>query len=292
MLFYIVTPSYNALPWLRRCIRSVADQACDSVEVHHHVQDGASTDGTPAWLEQWQNEHRDTPGYTFTYESAKDKGMYDAINLAWDKLPPEADVTGHINCDEQYLPGALASMAQAFREHPEADLIEGSFIIVDAEGRYICHRRPVHPHKLFCRTVCELITCATFHKAATFRRHGIRFDTRYRSIGDVVFYRDIILSGARIVTIPQLFTTAYALTGTNLAWTEVTQKEGAAYWATLPRPYVWGHGFFYRYANLMRRIIDRFLPAPKSFSTFPEESPERVSQEIQHPTCRWNGRHS
>lgn len=40
MTFYIVTPAYNALSWLQRCIYSVADQVAEGVEVHHHIQDG------------------------------------------------------------------------------------------------------------------------------------------------------------------------------------------------------------------------------------------------------------
>ena len=86
MKFYIVTPTYNSLNWLRCCIKSVADQVCEDVEIHHHVQDGCSTDGTPLWLEQWREQSLSIVGYKFTYDSEPDKGMYDAINKAWDKI--------------------------------------------------------------------------------------------------------------------------------------------------------------------------------------------------------------
>ena len=109
MKFYIVTPAYNALQWLQGCVRSVADQVKEGVEVHHHVQDGGSTDGTPSWLKTWQEEHQGVSGYTFTFESAKDAGMYDALNMAWEKIPSDAGVTAHLNCDEQYLPGGIGA---------------------------------------------------------------------------------------------------------------------------------------------------------------------------------------
>ena len=83
MKFYIITPAWNALRWLPCAVRSVRDQACPSIEVHHHVQDGGSTDGSREWLETWQREHGNEPDYRFSFESAPDRGMYDAINRAW-----------------------------------------------------------------------------------------------------------------------------------------------------------------------------------------------------------------
>ncbi len=288
MKFYIVTPCFNSLSWLKNCIRSVADQAEAGVEVHHHVQDGLSSDGTPEWLQQWQQEHADCPGYTFTYESCKDKGMYDAINRAWEKMPQNADVTAHLNSDEQYLPHALKQVAEAYARYPEAELIEGSFIIVEADGSYRCHRRPVPPNKWRSMTVCEIITCSAFHRADVFRRHGIRFDIQYRSIGDVIFFRDIIRSGVKIKTVPTLVTSSYALTGSNLAWTAVTQKEGAAYWASIPQRYVRCHGFSYRYSNLWRRVIDVFCPPPVTLEIYHGDAGVRSCEPITKPTCRWN----
>lgn len=225
MKFYIVTPCFNSLRWLQNAIRSVADQAGEGVEVHHHVQDGLSTDGTPAWLEEWQRSHADTPGYTFTYESAKDAGMYDAINTAWAKMPEDADVTAHLNSDEQYLPDALRCVGKVFTEHPEADLIACSYIMTDAEGRYHCHRRSVKPLRLISRRVCELSTCSTFHKASTFRLRGVRFDTSYRIYADVLFYRDIICGGVRAHAEAGLFSSSFAMTGDNLAWRESSRSE-------------------------------------------------------------------
>ena len=46
MNFVIFTPSYNQVEFLRRCIASIADQVTDEIVIHHHVQDGGSSDGT------------------------------------------------------------------------------------------------------------------------------------------------------------------------------------------------------------------------------------------------------
>ena len=290
MKFYIVTPTFNALSWLERCVRSVADQAGAGVEVHHHGQDGGSGDGTPAWLEAWQREHQDIPGYTFTYESGRDAGMYDAINLAWEKMPSDAAVTAHLNSDEQYLPGALKGVAAAFETHARAEIVLGTYVIVDADSRYICHRRPVQPARWRSQTVCEIITCSCFHRADAFRRHGIRFDTRYRALADLVFYRDILNSKPCFCVQAGLVTSSFTVTGDNLAWTDRSQREWDNEMKSLPW-YVSGrHGIAYRVNNLLRRIADARCEAPHSYSIYMPGGETREERAIKCPTAHWGMR--
>ena len=290
MKFYIVTPTFNALSWLQRCVRSVADQAGEGVEVHHHVQDGGSMDGTPVWLDEWQRAQQSIPGYTFTYESGKDAGMYDAINLAWAKMPSDAAVTAHLNSDEQYLPGALKGVAEAFLKHSRAEIVLGTYIIVDADSRYICHRRPVHPSRWRSQTVCEIITCSCFHKAEAFRRHGIRFDTRYRALADLVFYRDIVNSKPRFCVQPGLLTSSFTVTGDNLAWAESSRQEWRDEMKSLPWYVSRRHGIAYRVNNLLRRVADMQSYAPRSYSIYMPDEEERITITIKRPTAHWGMR--
>lgn len=290
MKFYIVTPTFNALSWLQRCIRSVADQVTDGVEVHHHVQDGGSGDGTPAWLQEWQVAHADVPGYTFTYESGKDAGMYDALNKAWEKLPSDADITAHLNSDEQYLPCALKDVAEAFQANQRAEILACSFIIVDAEGRYICHRRPVQPDKVRSQIVCELNTCACFHRVDVFMKHGVRFDTRYRSIADMVMYRELVKYGVKVYIRPQLMSSTFAVTGSNLAWSEITQGELQKAAEHVP----WGVYRLRRWmnalSNLGRRWNDWRCPVPGSYELYLRSDENRTVKRIKHPTAHWGMR--
>lgn len=287
MKFYIVTPAYNALQWLQGCVRSVADQVKEGVEVHHHVQDGGSTDGTPSWLKTWQEEHQGVSGYTFTFESAKDAGMYDALNMAWEKIPSDAGVTAHLNCDEQYLPGALKSVAEAALAHPGAEVFSCAFIIVDSEGRYICHRRPTQPCRWRSLSVCELNTCSCFHRVDAFMKHGIRFDTRYRSIADLVMYRDIVKSGLRIKVLPGLFTSTFAVTGANLGWSEITENEFSMLAAESPRWTMKYRRCLNLLSNLGRRLNDWLCPAPQNFALYLHAEAERTPKRIKHPTAHW-----
>src|SRR5207249_2253811 len=107
--FSIITPSYKQLDWLRLCAASVADQR--DVEVEHIVQDAGSGRELEAWAAT-------QPCLTVYVE--KDTGMYDAINRGLAKA--RGEFFGYLNCDEQYLPGALSKVAAAFQRNPEIDV--------------------------------------------------------------------------------------------------------------------------------------------------------------------------
>lgn len=290
MKFYIVTPTYNSLAWLERCLRSVADQAETGVEVHHHVQDGGSTDGTAELLADWKQKHAGEPGYTFTFESAKDAGMYDALNKAWEKMPAEAKVTAHLNSDEQYLPHALRGVAEGFSRYPKADVLLSSYFVLDADSRYICHRRPMKPYRWISRLVCEMMTCATFHRAATFRRHGLRFDTRWRSIGDMVLYRDIVNTSPRFAVVPTLYTTSFSVTGENLGWSEVTDREFEVYRKELSPVELRLRKMAGMLANIKRRSCDLWHTAPRQYEVYMPGAAKRTLHRIKRPTSHWGCR--
>lgn len=287
MKFYIVTPTYNSLNWLKRAIRSVADQVGEAVEVHHHVQDGCSTDGTPEWLENWQREQAGKPGYTFTYESSRDKGMYDALNHAWDKLPGDADVTAHLNSDEQYLPQALAQVGAEFAKKADMDMLTATFIVLNPDESYHCHYRPIKPTIWRSVNECMIRSSSCFHRASTMRRHGVRFDTAYRIISDRVFFLDILKTHPKVYAMPKLFTTTDAMTGTNLAWSLNLEKE-EKYYRSKNSPIVLLIGWFFtRAVNLCRRLVNCFCEPPREVCIYRGDNLERTAEKVEKPTCRW-----
>lgn len=291
MKFWIVTPTFNSLPWLPQCIRSIADQAQEGIEIHHHVQDGGSTDGTAAWLQEYSDEctRQQPPNYRFSYASKRDRGMYDAINIGWALAPSDIDIIAHLNSDEQYLPGALSKVAEAAAQHPRADILLGTYIILDKNSRYIAHRRPVPPRVWSSYYTCAVITNSCFHRASAFRRHGIRFDIRWKSISDMVFYSALARAGLRFQTIP-VVTSAFYCTGDNLAWSEASWKEGTEYarhipwWASKLNP------FIYRWVNLKRRLADIGQPAPREYAVYLPHTDVRTTWPIHHPTVCWGFR--
>src|SRR5712692_3814278 len=115
MRFSIITPSFRHSAWLKLCIASVADQ--HGVEVEHIVQDAGSDDGTLDWLP------RDLRVKAFV---EKDAGMYDAVNRGFRRAT--GDILAYLNCDEQYLPGALKAVHDFFAEHPAADAVAADIV--------------------------------------------------------------------------------------------------------------------------------------------------------------------
>lgn len=292
MKFYIVTPAFNALRWLQGCVRSIADQVGETVQVHHHVQDGGSTDGTLVWLESWRREHSDIPGYQLTYESGKDAGLYDAINIGWRKLPDDADILAHLNADEQYLPNVLASIAAEAELYPDADLFTTAHIVLDMDNRYICHRRPLFPNSFFSRVMTQIITNTCFHRAEGFRRRQIYFDCTYRSLGDMIFFRDIMATKPCLRRIPSLFGSTFVVTGNNVSWTEITEREGARINTSLPRLLVWLRPFFVKLNGGICKMVDMANLKPREYSVYEGSNEERTVHYINCPTTRWGMRTS
>lgn len=290
MKFYIVTPSFNALHWLQGCVRSITDQVGETVQVHHHVQDGGSSDGTQTWLEAWQQEHADTPGYQLTFESGKDAGLYDAINIGWRKLPDDADIVAHLNADEQYLPDVLAAIASEAEKHPDVDLFTTAHIILDKDNRYICHRRPAFPNKFFSSLLTQIITNTCFHRAEGFRKRNIYFDCSYRSLGDLLFFRDVMNTNPRVKRLPWLFGSTFVVTGSNVSWTDISRKERERIEADMPS---WKSSLLplcIKISNGLCRLSDALNNPPGEYSIYDGVEEKRTVRSIVSPTASWKMR--
>lgn len=286
--FYIVTPSYNALNWLRRCMRSVADQVSPGLCVHHHVQDGGSTDGTREWLNDWQRTHAGISGYRFSFESARDQGMYDALNIAWQRLPEDADLTAHLNSDEQYLPGVLSKISSSMKLHPRADIALSSYLVLNKDCQYLSHRRPTRPSYILSRTICQIITCACFHRVQSFRRSGVRFDTTYRALADLIFYRDIMAAKPTVLRLPKLFTSAFCLTGSNLSWSKLQLEDELRLNKSLPKYLVKLRPLLAKWNNANNLLCDMLCEAPNQYSVYLDAEHPRHRFTISQPTARWH----
>src|SRR5207244_12538649 len=135
-----ITPSFRNSSWLKLCLASVADQS--GVELEHLVQDSCSDDETKDWLPG-------DPRVKAVIE--KDAGMYDAVNRGFRRAT--GDVLAYLNCDEQYLPGALKQVADFFVKHPGVEVLFADAIVIGPDGNYICNRPALVPgrHSMWVR---------------------------------------------------------------------------------------------------------------------------------------------
>lgn len=221
MRFSIVTPSFRQLGWLKRCARSIADQ--QGVEVEHIIQDA----GTGPELNAWVVSQTQARLY-----AENDQGMYDAVNRGMDRATGE--ILGYLNCDEQYLPGALEAVSRVFDEHPETDIVVGDFLIVNPGGQLLCFRRVTPLRRLFLETDhLYAYTCATFYRRRV-REAGVRYRTDLKAASDGQFLIDALARGFKPRNLRRYLAT-FTHTGENLGHGSVAYAERDGWLAALPR---------------------------------------------------------
>lgn len=277
MKFSIVTPSFRNSEWLKLCIPSVADQS--EIEVEHIVQDSCSDDDTKNWLP------KDTRVKAFI---EKDAGMYDAVNRGWGRA--QGELLAYINCDEQYLPGALKTVSDFFAAHPQVEAVYTDSIVIDPDGNYICHRPSLVPTKNSMWVRFPVLTCGIFIRRSVMTERGIKFDTRWRDLGDYWWVREMVLRGVRMAVLPEL-TSVFTDTGENMNLKPNARRESAEkskmapLWVRLLHFY-WVFQFRVR---LARRAGVR--KSPFDYAIYTRKSPaRRVTFRAERPTTFWKGR--
>jgi glycosyltransferase involved in cell wall biosynthesis len=271
--FSIITPSLNQSDDLRRCVASVADQGVDH---EHLVQDACSSDGTLDWLVA-------DPRVQVRVE--KDAGMYDAINRGFRRA--SGDIVAWLNCDEQYLPGALAGVAGFFELHPGVDMVFGDIVLVDKSCQYLCHRR-VEPPRLYHTWVCHLSTlsCAMFFRQRILAGADRWLDTTYRAGGDGEWMVRLLRAGMRTAAL-QRFTSVFTFQDGNLGRTAAAREEWRRLRNTAP---VWARVLspWWVLLHRCRRLVGgKYRQAPFAFSLYAPESPaHRIVRQVPRPTIR------
>lgn len=276
MKFSIITPSFRQLDWLRLNAAAVADQA---VEVEHLIQDGGSGAEFDAWAAT-------APA---SVVSEPDAGMYDAINRGLRRA--RGELCAHLNCDEQYLPGALAQVAAYFDAHPEVDIALGDVIVVDRALNYLCSRKVVKPSYYHSHVVSlGSFTAATFFRRSALHKYDLFFDTSWRYIADAVWMLKALRAGARIGMLG-FYTSTFMDNGANLALSRACHEEGVRLSRSAPG---WAHRLmplWILHYRLRRLLAGCYHPRPVEYAIYlPGNSGQRTSFRVATPQWRWDSR--
>jgi glycosyltransferase involved in cell wall biosynthesis len=275
--FSIITPSFRNSRWLKLCISSVADQT--GTDWEHLVQDACSDDGTQDWL---PHDRR------VKAVMEKDNGMYDAINRGFDRA--RGDIVAWLNCDEQYLPGALSAVSAFFDQHPGVDVVFAHVVMTDEHGDFLCYRKVQTPLKnLTWISHLSTLSCATFFRRRVVHEMGYRFDTRWRVVGDGEWMLRLLRGGVRMAVLPR-YTSAFAFTGDNLSVSPRAAREGAELYATAPA-WAWRMRPLLRLHHRCRRLLGgMYRQSPFAYEIYTMESPEQRRRiEVARPTFRAPG---
>ena len=124
MLVSLITPSFNQAAYLEQTIRSVLAQNYPNIQ--YLISDGNSTDGSVDIIQTY------APRLSW-WVSEPDQGQADAINKGF--AHSNGEIVAWLNSDDLYAPGAVASAVRAFQDHPQAGLVYGRAVSINAKGR-------------------------------------------------------------------------------------------------------------------------------------------------------------
>jgi glycosyltransferase involved in cell wall biosynthesis len=276
--FSIVTPSFRNSKWLPLCIASVADQ--QGVTLEHIVQDSCSDDGTLDWLPQ----DRRVTAYI-----EKDKGMYDAVNRGFKRS--QGEILAYLNCDEQYLPGALKAAYDYFQAHPNVDVVLSDSVIVDDAGNYFCHRPSLVPLKHHLWVRFSVLTCAVFVRRRVVEELGLYFDTKWRDLGDMFWLLELVNRGVRMDVLRR-FTSIFTETGENMNLKPNALREKEEKVRMTPAWVKRSSSAIVFYHRLRMLASGTYFLKPFDYSLYTLASPnQRVTQHVAKPTALWRGRY-
>jgi glycosyltransferase involved in cell wall biosynthesis len=212
MKLSVVTPSFRQPLWLKLCIASVADQL--GVECEHIVQEGGGDDDDIQLLA------RERPAVRMFVEP--DEGMYDAVNRGLRRAT--GAICSYLNCDEQYLPGTLDTVAAFFEAHSDIEVLFGDAVLVNRAGVPISYRRAIIPHLTHTRLAhLNTLSCAMFFRRSLITR-GYFFDPKLKDVGDVAWIETLLKARVPMATLRQPLA-VFAFTGENRSVSEVAKAE-------------------------------------------------------------------
>jgi glycosyltransferase involved in cell wall biosynthesis len=177
VLISVVTPTLNAIRYLRDCIESTQLQETANVQVEHIVVDGGSSDGT---VELAQSEG-------CTVMCGKDDGIFDAINKG--SFNANGVLLGFLGADDILLPGALDTLARQYESDGRRWLVgRGRWLDGDGKPRGDV---PAPPTWITVPMLASLGWNCVSHTATYVHRDLFEelggFDKRFKYFGDYDF---------------------------------------------------------------------------------------------------------
>jgi glycosyltransferase involved in cell wall biosynthesis len=216
----VVTPSFNQLDWLELCIASVADQR--GVEFIEHIVCDGQSEGIEDFEKRMLAQFPETTKYRLEFIVGPDAGMYDAINKGLRRA--SGDLCSYLNCDEQLLPGSLATVGDYFTTHAGTDVIFGDTIVVGREGEPLCYWRPYVPSVAhLAGATLNTLSCSTFFRRSVIEA-GHLFEPQWKVVGDLRWIRGMLEKGRPMACLPKPLA-AFTFLGDNLGAGATAREE-------------------------------------------------------------------
>src|ERR1700761_4909602 len=194
----IVTPSLNQASFIQEALESVSIQNYSNYE--HLVIDGMSTDGTVELLRTFK---ADRTSSNIAWVSERDNGQSEALNKGF-RLA-KGDIIGWLNADDRYRIGCFKSVAKAFEDNPDLDILYGDYRVIDEFGELIRIKPEIDfsAFVLFYHRVLYIPTTTTFFRRRVFDE-GNWVNENLQYVMDLEFFIRLAVKGYRFKHIPEL----------------------------------------------------------------------------------------
>ncbi|MCZ2145175.1 MAG: glycosyltransferase [Anaerolineales bacterium] len=189
----IVTPSFNQAAYLPETMRSVLEQ--DYPNLEYIVMDGGSEDGSAAIIRGFSER-------LAYWQSQPDQGQTDAINQGFARASGE--ILAWLNSDDLLFPGAVRAAVRQLQAHPEAGMVYGDALLINAAGKKIGNFPAAQTdYKKLRRGYVHIPQQAAFFRADLWRQVGPLDPTFYFAMDYDLWVR--LAAKAPLVYVPELW---------------------------------------------------------------------------------------
>lgn len=175
----IVTPSFNQGKFIEETILSVINQKYSNLE--YIIMDGGSTDNSVEIIKKYQD-------HLMYWESIPDKGQTHAINKGFRMA--SGDIIAWLNSDDVYCPNTFFAVAEYFQNHPEANVVVGNMLFMDANGKVYVRKHPNISPWLEKHFMMSVIQPSTFLKKIVLSEVGF-LNENYQMMMDAEWFQRI-----------------------------------------------------------------------------------------------------
>ncbi|MFC1953988.1 glycosyltransferase family 2 protein [Chloroflexota bacterium] len=177
-LVSVITPVYNYERFVEHTLLSVKNQSYPNIE--HIVIDDGSTDNSFNIVKKYENT------YNLICISKPNEGQSATINRGFNLA--KGEIITWLNADDVYFhKNAISWVVEQFRRFPDADVIYGEDVCIDAENNILAVRRvPDWSYSRMRRGRFCPSSNTTFYRKEVIKNHHLREDLKYTM--DLEFY--------------------------------------------------------------------------------------------------------
>lgn len=182
--FTLVTVTYNAADTFMPTAESVLNQSYADVE--HIIIDGASTDGTLQMARDYRLRNQQSASrHEIVIVSEPDKGLYDAMQKGLNRAT--GDYICFLNAGDRLADAdTLLTIADKIDTEHKPGVLYGDTDIIDAQGRFLSHRRLAPPEHLTWRSFRQgMLVCHQAFYALTDIARQEPYDQQFHYSADV-----------------------------------------------------------------------------------------------------------